>query len=183
MPYSKFLIAGFLAIALALSFGCSDSADEQSVAQANDAPDNTDGEADDAGGSGSGGATLTIGSESWTFANVHCTLSPQEAGSPSFTMQGSTETADGVRVHLDAVIQDPKGEGRYAGDGVIHIIGIVDSKNLAVGWSSMKGGMFGHTPDTIQVDGKSVTAETTFDNTLTNDVDEKTPGKLEGVCP
>ena len=183
MPYSKFLIAGFLAVALVLSPACSDSADEQPVPQANEAPDNTGDEPDVGGDSGSGWATLTIGSESWTVDNVRCTLSFEDANSPSFRMSGRTETAEGVRVLLDAIIQDPKGERRYAGDGVIYIISIDDIgdfENPAVGWSSMK---FGHSPDTIQVDGKSVTAETTFYNTLTDDVLEETPGRLEGICP
>lgn len=44
-------------------------------------------------------------------------------------------------------------------------------------------GAFGESVDIIQVDGKSVTAKATFDNSLTDDVDEETPGTLEGTCP
>ena len=86
-------------------------------------------------------------------------------------------------VQLDATIQDTEEQGRYRGDGVIHIISIDDISDLenpAVGWSS---GLFGNKGDIIQVDGKSVTAETTFDNSLTDDVIEETSGTLEGTCP
>ncbi len=181
MLNSKFLIAGLLAVALVLSFACSDSdSNEQPVLQATEAPDDT-------GDSGSVGATLTIGTESWTVDNVFCTFSPEDAGHGriSFSINGFTETADGVRVQLDATIQDTEEQGRYEGDGVIHIITIDDVddfENPAVGWSSVKG-VLGDSDDIIRVDGKSVTAETTFDNTLTDDVIEETPGKLEGICP
>lgn len=187
MPDSKLLMAALLAVALVLSFACAgsdsnDSADEQPVPQTSEAPDDT-------AGSGSGGATLTIGGESWTVSNIYlsCAFSPEEAGNDrvSFSMTGFTETADGVRVQLDATIQDTKEQGRYKGDGVIHIISlddIDDLENPAVGWSVMTGA-FGPSVDIIQVDGKSVTAETTFDNKLTDDVVEETSGTLEGICP
>jgi hypothetical protein len=100
-------------------------------------------------------------------------------------MTGSTETADGVRVQLDATIQDPEAQGRYKGDGVIHTISIDDIDdfdNPTVGWSVMTGA-FGDSVAIIQVDGKSVTAEATFDNSLTDDIVEETPGTLEGTCP
>lgn len=185
MLNSKFLMAGLLTVALVLSLACSDSdsndsADEQPVPQATGSPDDT-------GDSGSGGATLTIGSESWTFDDVFCAFSPEEAGNDriSFTMTGFTETADGVRVQLDATIVDREEQGRYEGDGVTYIISIndvEDFENPAVGWSSMWG-LFRESVNIIQVDGKSVTAEVTFDNELTEDVIEETPGTLEGTCP
>ncbi len=183
MPNAKFLMAALLAVALVLSFACSDSdsngsTDDQPVPQTTEAPDDT-------GVSGSGGATLTIGSESWTVDNLFCAFSPEDAGNDrvSFQMSGFSETAGGVRVQLDATIQDTEEQGRYRGDGVIHIISIDDISDLenpAVGWSS---GLFGNKGDIIQVDGKSVTAETTFDNSLTDDVIEETAGTLEGTCP
>lgn len=187
MPNSKLLIAGLLGVALVLLVACGDSTGKEPVPQANEAPDNTSGEVDDGGDSGSGAATLTIGSESWTVHNVFCTFSPEDAGNAriSFSVSGATETAGGVRVHLDATIQDPKEQGRYEGDGVIHTISIDDIDNFenpTVGWSSIKGA-FGDKGDIIHVDGKSVTVETTFDNSLTHDVIEETPGKLEGICP
>ncbi len=185
MPNSKFLMAALVAVALVLSFACSDSdsngsADDQPVAQTTEAPDDT-------GVSGSGGATLTIGSESWTVDNLFCAFSPEDAGNDrvSFSMSGFTETAGGVRVQLEATIQDTEEQGRYEGDGVIHIISIDDISDLenpAVGWSATRGA-FGDKADIIQVDGKSVTAEATFDNSLTDDVIEETAGTLEGTCP
>ena len=106
------------------------------------------------------------------------------SGSP-FSMSGFATTADGVRFQLDATIQDTEEQGRYKGEGVIHTISIDDIgdfENPAVGWSAVKG-LLGDSVDVIQVDGKSVTAETTFDNSLTDDVIEETSGTLEGTCP
>ena len=120
---------------------------------------------------------------------LSCVFSPEEAGHDrvSFSLTGAAETAEGVRVRLVATIQDPQEQGRYEGDGVIHAISINfydsdDFDNPPVGWSVIAGA-FGDSGDIIQVDGKSVTAEATFDNSLTDQVVEKTPGTLEATCP
>ncbi|MCZ6726235.1 MAG: hypothetical protein O7A98_02635, partial [Acidobacteria bacterium] len=108
MPNSKLLLGAVVAVALVVSFACSDSdsnasADEQPVSQTSETPDDT-------GGAGSGSATLTIGSKSWTVTGIYCAFSPEDAGNErvSFTMSGYTETAEGVRVQLHATIMDPE---------------------------------------------------------------------------
>jgi len=187
MPNSKLLMGGLLAVGLVVSFACSNS--DSSATTAEPLVSETSDPPTGAGDSGSGSATLTIGSESWTVSGVFlsCAFSPEEAGNAgvSFSMSGVTETEEGARLQLDATIQDPEEQGRYQGQGVIHSISIDDVGNFenpAVGWSVLTGA-FGPSVDLIQVDGKSVTAEAMFDNQLTDAVVEKTPGTLKGTCP
>lgn len=149
--------------------------------------DADNGEGNGNGGSGSASATLTIGDESWTFDAITCLLSPGEAGNNgvSFQLSSFGETADGVRTQIDVSILDTQETGRYEGDGTVHSISLIDVEDLtnpSVHWSAMTG-MFGGAEWTIQVNGKHVTAEATFDDGRTDREIEKVPGSLVGTCP
>ena len=179
----------------ALAAACSsdddgDTGDTDPTATATESADDGDGDGGDGGsggGGGSGSATLTVDEESWSFEGIFCAFSPEEAGNDrvSFTMSATGETAEGVRTQLDATIQDPDEQGRYEGEGVIHSVSlndVEDFENPAVAWSALTG-LFGEGEWTIQVDGKSVTAEATFDDERTDDQIEEVAGSLVGTCP
>ena len=146
----------------------------------------------DGGSSGSGSATLTVGDESWSFDVTACAFPNEESGSGqiSFRMSGVGETDDGVAVQLQATIQDIQGEGRYEGDGVIHIVQMNDMKDagdsfseaVALGWISSVE-IFDGLERVIKVDGKNVVADTTFDDMLTTSDFEDVPGTLVAACP
>ena len=153
-----------------------------------DANGNGDANGDgDGGSSGSNSATLTVGSESWSFDVTSCTFTNEESRSDqiSFRMSGVGETAEGVPIRLQATIQDIRSEGRYEGDGVIHgveVRDIDDSESQALDWLSSVE-IFAELDPVINVDGKNVTAETTFDDLLTVGEFEDVPGALVAVCP
>jgi len=137
-----------------------------------------DGNGDGDGGSpGSGSATLTIGGEAWSFDDVICVFSPEEAGNDftSFSLSAPGETAEGVQTLLQATILDKGNVATYS----VSVVDAEDFDNPTLGWSSP------HNPEgpLIKVDGKNVTADTTFDDQLTDDVIEEVPGTLHGTCP
>ena len=141
----------------------------------------------DGGSQGSGSATLAIGNDSWSFDDVFCAFSPEDAGNDrvSFTLSAFGETAEGVRIQLDATIQDPDEAGRYEGNGVIFSVSLDDVEDFAnpsVGWLLLTG-FFTEVDPVILVDGKTVTVDTIFDDALTDDVIEEVPGTLRGTCP
>jgi len=130
---------------------------------------------------------LTVGDDSWSFDDVFCAFSPEEARNDrvSFTLAAFGETAEGVRIQLDATIQDPDEEGRYKGQGVIFSVSlddVEDFENPALGWLLLTG-FFSEVDPVILVDGKTVTVDTIFDDALTDDVSEEVPGTLRGTCP
>ncbi len=138
-------------------------------------------------GGSQGSATLTVGDESWSFENVTCFLSQDESPIDGLTVLigGSGETADGVPIRLDTKIQDIESEGRYEGDGVIHIVEayeVEDSENPVFGWTSSVE-MLAGVERVIKIDGKNVSADTTFDDSLTAGVFEDVPGTLVAACP
>jgi hypothetical protein len=154
-------------------------------------PAGDDGNGDDSGSgngapAGGGQAVLTIGSDSWAFERVYCAFTPEEAGNESISLSAGSfgESPQGVRLQLDVSIYDPDEEGRYEGSGVIHSISLDDIEDFAnpsVGWSATSG-FFGMGELFIQVDGKQVTAQTTFDDSLTDEIEE-VPGTLDLTCP
>ena len=92
-----------------------------------DAGNGGNGDSGAGGGSqGSGSATLSIGDESWSFSTVLCGFSQEETFHPkqSFYLSAFGETAEGVRIELNAAILDDKNEGRYEGKGVSYAVGI-----------------------------------------------------------
>ncbi len=155
---------------------------------ATDPPGDGDGDGDGDGGSpAASSATLTVGSESWSFDVTACSFPNEQSGSGqiSFRMSGVGETTDGAPVRLQATIQDIQSEGRHEGDGVIHIVEMVDAEdaeNPALGWISSVE-IFEELEPVINVDGKNVTADTTFDDRLTATEFEDVPGTLVAACP
>ena len=152
-----------------------------------DAGDGGDDGDDGAGGfgAGSGRATLTIGDESWTFDGVFCAFSPEESQNErvSFTLTSSGESADGVRIFLDATIQDPDRQGRYDGEDVIKTVSlndVEDFENPSLDWSSISG--FSIAELDFQVSGKNVTVAAAFNDGRTDEI-ETVPGTLTATCP
>ncbi len=162
-----------------------DVGDADGDGDATEPPDDGDG-----GSSGTGSATLMVGEESWSFDVTSCAFTNEESGSDqiSFRMSGAGETDDGVPVRLQATIQDIQSEGRYEGDGVIHIVEMVevtdagDSDEPVLGWISSVE-IFDELERVIKVDGKNVMVNTTFDDELTTGEFEDVPGTLLGSCP
>lgn len=149
--------------------------------------DDGDGDGDGGGddGSGSGSATLSIGDESWSFSDVYCAFTQEETRSErvSFYLSGSGETAEGVRIELNASIEDEQNDGRYKGDGVtykVSVVDVADFENPAVRWLSLLFPM--EDSSLLQVEGKNVSADMTFRDYVTGAVDEIL-GTLEGTCP
>jgi len=145
---------------------------------------------------GQGSATLTIGDETWTFDDLSCAFSPEETqdASVSFMASAFGESASGDRIQLVATIEDPDEEGRYEGFDVIHALTLLNvegigsprwsSPAVVVSTESVTGLTIERTTTDqfIQVDGKSVSAETTMDDLLTGAFEE-VPARLEGTCP
>lgn len=191
-------VLAMLLLVGALAAACSsdddaDTGDSDPTATAIEPADDgdADGDGDDdgnsGGASGSGNATLTIGDESWSFDDIFCAFSPEESRNDrvSFTLSAFGETVEGVRMQLDATIQDPDEQGRYEGEGVIHSVSlddVEDFENPTVSWTALTG-FFSVSDSPIQVDGKNVTAEATFDDGRTDDTIEEVAGNLVATCP
>ena len=133
---------------------------------------------------GSGNATLTIGDESWSFDNVRCGFSQEETFlRASFHLSAFGETAEGVRIELSAAILDKQEDGRYKGKGVSYVVSLVDAEddeNPTLNWTSITG-LFGEVEPVILVEGKNVTADTTFTDYVTI-TGAKIPGTLQATC-
>lgn len=128
---------------------------------------------------------LTIGDESWSFDDVFCAFSPEEAGNArvSFFVSSFGKSSTGARTQLDATIQDPAQEGRYDGENVIKTVSlndVEDFENPSVDWSSISG--FGIGDLDFQVDGKNVAVSAAFNDGTTDDI-ETIPGTLVATCP
>jgi hypothetical protein len=164
------------------------SADEVAEGAPDDAPEGENGDdsapAQQAGDRGS--ATLTIGEQTWTFDSYYCATGARETRNDRVSFSsGATGSPDGVRLQLDASIQDPSEEDRLEGDGVIHSVtlnDIEDFENPTAGWSAVSG-IVGESNAFIQVSDGRVTAEAVFDDELTDGVIEEVPGTLEATCP
>jgi hypothetical protein len=194
----KALMAGFVGFALVFLWACGGGDSGNNGGGAADSPateaaDSPDAEPDntatakpaDTSGSGSGSATLTIGDESWSFDDIFCAFSPDEARNErvSFTLSAFGKTAEGVRIQLDATIQDPSREGRYDGEDVIKSVTLDDAEdfeNPSVQWTSISG--FGTVELDFQVDGKNVTVDAAFDDGRTDEI-ETIAGALIATCP
>jgi hypothetical protein len=140
------------------------------------------------GGGGSGSATLTIGDESWEFDGVLCAFSLEESQSEIFPFNLSAfgESSTGNRTQITADISDPSGEGRYEGEGVTYGVtldDVEDFENPSVGWTTNTEEFFGGSEPDFRVDGKDVTVEAVFNNSLTEDESEAIPGTLTATCP
>ena len=187
---SMLMAAAILAtVALACSSGDDDSStDGDQLTATPEASSDGDGGGDGNGsgdGAGAGSATLTIGDESWSFDDIFCAFSPEEAGNArvSFFVSSFGESATGARTQLDATIQDPAQEGRYDGENVIKTVSlndVEDFENPSVDWSSISG--FSIAELDFQVDGKNVAVSAAFNDGTTDDI-ETVPGTLVATCP
>ena len=135
---------------------------------------------------GSGSATLTIRDESWSFDNVLCWFSQEETflRKQSFLLSAFGETAEGVRIELSVAILDGQDDGRYEGKGVSYAVSLIDAEddeNPTLNWTSITG-LFAEVEPVILVDGKNVTADTTFTDYVTI-TGAKIPGTLQATCP
>jgi hypothetical protein len=162
---------------------------DDSNANGDDEDDSDGGDDNGQGGGGGGTATLIVGDETYEFTDVLCAFSAEEAQNPDFPFNLSAfgESATGARTQLTADIYDPSGEERTEGEGVTHSItlnDIEDFENPSVGWSAPASfELTGSADPFLQIDGKNVSGESTFDDTLTDDVIEEEPGSLEATCP
>lgn len=130
---------------------------------------------DEPEGDGVGGATLTIGDETWTFDEVTlCTASEQEDATVSFVML----IIDDPWQFVGKVV-DPTGDRRLEGDGVYDQI---DFQNIEDGTQGiwMAGGEAAGEQFFV-IDGNSVTASAAFDDFRTTEI-ETTPGTLDATC-
>lgn len=134
------------------------------------------------GSGGPGSAVLTIGDQVYTFDNYYCAEGSENTRNDKVPFSsGAFGEVDGNRAQLDASVYDPSEQGRMEGDGVsssVTLSDIDDFENPVVDWSS--GGPLGD-PVVIEFDGSTVFVETTFDNDLTDEI-ENIPGTLEATC-
>ena len=135
--------------------------------------------------SGAGQATLTVGDQSWSFDGIYCAFGPEETQNKRVSFSsGAFGEVDGSRVQLDASIQDTQEQGRYEGDGVIYSVSLNDVQNFqdpSIGWSSISG-LGGGSATSFKINDKRVTVQTTFDNELTDEL-ENVDGTLDMTCP
>ena len=126
-----------------------------------------------------GSATLTIGDQTWEFDNFLCAFGHEATQSSTFSFTtNSSGEFDGVRVQMQATIEDQDSAGRYEGAGTVHRIDfddVSDFENPSLSWAM-------NTPDAISIDGYEVTANGTFDDQLTDGVQEAIPGTLQATC-
>ncbi len=133
---------------------------------------------------GASSGRLTVGDDSWDFANVFCGFAEDDNGLPdvSFLAGSFLQSVLGYRMQFDVTILDPLEQGRYEGEGVTHSVSLIDLDSIdnpRVSWLAVAGQ--DGADQFIQIDGDHVTAEAIFDDTSTNDV-EQVPGHLELVC-
>jgi hypothetical protein len=127
-------------------------------------------------GDGVGGATLTIGEETWTFDQVTiCTMTEQEDTTVSFVMLIVEDPWQFV-----GKVIDPTGERRLEGEGVyddIDFQNIVDgTQGIWMASGEATGAQY------FEIDGLSVTANAPFDDFRTTPIEE-TIGVLDATCP
>jgi hypothetical protein len=165
-------------IVLALGACSSDGSDAQAASE----PDATTNDPRVAApSSGTGTATLTIGDETWEFTTVRCATGSDQTKSDQWDFSLSA-IENGLQLSVDRAAAS----GQY-GDS-IEIDDIENIRDPSVKWSApgidpatgpVDGGPF------VQVDGKTVTAETTFTDGTSDDgtVGTPVPGTLQATCP
>jgi len=136
-------------------------------------------------GSGSGSATLVVGDETYEFDNYYCLQGGANTGNDRVSFSsGAFGEVDGVRVQLDASIQDTAEGDAMSGEGTIQSVtlnDIEDFANPSVAWDATTG--FVQAPTwVIEYDGSTVTANATFDDGRTDDALEEIPGTLVAIC-
>lgn len=137
---------------------CGDGPDADNASEQSGDPGATDGAA----------AILAVGDRTYEFERIFCAFGPEETG------QDDTEFSLSARqdgLQLDATISERFG----------HVVSVDDIENLddpRVGWTA--GGVLGGTEDIIELDGRQVSAEATFEDENTG---ETTEGSLRATCP
>ncbi|MCB1247080.1 MAG: hypothetical protein KDB69_07440 [Acidimicrobiia bacterium] len=177
------------ALALAL-VGCSSGSDDGTPT---DTGGDTGTQTTSAGGSDStpptggntGSATLTVDGNTYEFDNYYCFQGGANTGNERVSFSsGAMGEVDGVRVQLDASIQDTNEGDAMDGAGTIQSVSlndIEDFTNPSVSWEAVTG-FFGEPAWVIEYDGSTVHAEALFDDGLTDDLEEL-PGTLDATCP
>lgn len=122
---------------------------------------------------GAGGATLTIGDETWTFDSVEFCGKPVSPDTSSFVL-----IAKLGEWQLIAEVHDDSGEQRLDGDGVYDTINFQNNGDPTQSWLA---NLEAAEVKFIVIDGSSVTANTTL-NAVTG-LSDDTPGTLEATCP
>ena len=128
---------------------------------------------DSGGGVDTGGATLTIGDETWTFDKVDiCAVPPADPATTSLILianQGDWQ--------LIAETIDDSGTQRLEGDGVYDRISLQNNADPTQSWLANNEAAI---EKFIVVDGDTVTASTNFD--AVTGLSDDTPGALEATC-
>ncbi len=163
---------------LALGACSSDGSDGEAAA----APDATASDSRaPAPSSGGGTATLTIGGETWEFTTVRCATGSDETKSDEWDFSLSA-IENGLQLSVDRAADT----GQY-GDS-IEIDDIKNFEDPSVKWSApgidpTRGPV--DSQPFVEVDGKSVTAETTFTDGTNDDgtLGAPVPGTLQATCP
>jgi len=122
---------------------------------------------------GTGGATLTIGDETWTFATVDFCGKPDSPDTSSFVL-----IAKLAEWQLIAEVVDDSGEQRLEGDGVYDTISFQNNADPTLSWLA---NLEAAEVKFMVIEGPSVTASTTFD--AVTGLSDDTPGTLEATCP
>lgn len=123
---------------------------------------------------GGGGATLTVGDESWTFDSVLCAFGEDEIGQEGAELVVSS-IQDGLQLYVSI---DSFGHSTTLDD-------VEDFENPSVGL--LAGGpvasLGGGEEEFIDVDGRDVTAEAQFTDALANEPNAMTAGTLDATRP
>jgi len=123
---------------------------------------------------GGGGATLTVGDQTWTFDSVLCAFGPDQIGQEGAELVVSS-VQDGLQLYVSI---DSFGHSVSLDD-------IEDFENPSVSLSAdpFNTQLAGAATEFIVVDGKDVSAETPFFDGTDEANLEGTPGSLEASCP
>lgn len=116
---------------------------------------------------GGGGATLTVGDNTWTFDSVLCAFGPEQIGQEDAVFVLSA-IKDGLQLYVSV---DGFGDS-------VSIDDISDFENPSVSLSAFDAeqGSF------VAIDGKSVSAQAEFLDSLSDDF-ASYPGTLQATCP
>lgn len=187
------VIAAALAIAVSACGGDSEGATATTLAGSptstpatggQDATTTTAGSANPGAPGGGGSATLTIGDSTYEFDNYYCLQGSDNTGNARVSFSsGAFGEVDGVRVQLDASIQDRNEGNAMDGEGTIQSVtlnDIEDFQNPSVAWEATAG-FIGVPEWVVEYDGSKVHAEAVFDDTSTDQF-EQIPGTLDATC-
>ena len=126
-----------------------------------------------------GHATLTIGDQVFEFDNFDCASGHENTQSDTFSFTtNSFGEFDGVRTQMQFTVSDESSTGQTEGEGVRHRIDfddIDDFESPSIDWS-MNGA------DSVSIDGYDLSVSGTFNDGLTEGVNEDIPGALEAEC-